>query len=361
MNLYDALKKFQNGEITGRQLSNCDESDVIKIERETTNKGKSLVSLKFSRYEYVDIFFNTNSKNSENSNSFAINQLFGSYGHLDYLFLDYHGMDDSEWDDGYIYGYFSDENKKLLKEIVKYINPVWVDKLEESSSKIDVFTNLHEMFERNISDIISSYTSYYDDSLQTGAKEYITSICCKKFETLGIYKKDCLTKYFTTINTILKIWDTYNIRKDCDSFIEFLKELTEIKNLSEEDNDLFEDYYSYFSYENFDDKSFNGDVERELNEILEKIEDDEDKEIFKKNIEIYNKLNKLNYKFGVWYSLPEQKNYGEETNQIFRLERVNQGKIEFLRKKRGNTFSSKQSVMSFEDFLNYLYHPELFN
>jgi len=53
MNLYDALKKFQNGEITGRQLSNCDESDVIKIERETTNKGKSLVSLKFSRYEYV--------------------------------------------------------------------------------------------------------------------------------------------------------------------------------------------------------------------------------------------------------------------------------------------------------------------
>ena len=98
-----------------------------------------------------------------------------------------------------------------------------------------------------------------------------------------------------------------------------------------------------------------------MDKIQEKVDEQNEEGDLVKNREIYEKISKLGYKFGVWYDLPTQKNYGEKTNQVFKLERVEKGKIELMRKDKGNYYNVKQSKMSFEDFLNYLYHPELFN
>jgi hypothetical protein len=181
-----------------------------------------------------------------------------------------------------------------------------------------------------------------------------------KFSLYGIYEKTCARQYYTTIDILLSMWKRTETPED-EGILKVLKNLANQSDLLI-DEDLYEDYYNYYDRKNFNQESFDRVVKSNLDKIEEKINEQSEEGDLVKNREIYEKISKLGYKFGVWYDLPTQKNYGEKTNQVFRLDRVEKGKIELIRKDRGISYgNAKQSKMSFEDFLNYLYHPELFN
>mgnify|MGYP003350725805 CR=1 FL=1 len=59
------------------------------------------------------------------------------------------------------------------------------------------------------------------------------------------------------------------------------------------DEDLYEDYYNYSQYSEFDEEGFNKDVSRILEKILDKLEDDVDEESFEENIKIIKSGNYL--------------------------------------------------------------------
>ena len=81
-----------------------------------------------------------------------------------------------------------------------------------------------------------------------------------------------------------------------------------------------------------------------------------------KNIELSELMSKLGYKFGAWYDFPKSKNFGEKYDYIFRIDVIDNGKIECVFKRRGDSYGSiERFKMTKEEFTNFLNHPELFS
>ena len=358
MTLYESLVKFKDG--------NADEWDVRRscghgvVQIQTINQknlGKSLVSLTFDRDEYVELF--TDTERDDSNNQYLVRVAFNPSYHSN-VFIDYSYFSDDEWNEGYIFDSFSEENKELFTSLVRQLNPSLLEKKNQHDRyDVVVFKFMLEMFDSQISNINGEYASLYDDCLVAGLKEYIMAKLCDKFQIYGIYEKQCTYKYFTTVNVLLSIWKRTESSED-DDIKQVLRNLVTSSNL-ELDEDLYEDYYAYYDHKNFDQESFDREVTRNLEKIQEKIEEEMEEGVLEKNKENFEKLSKLNYNLGVWYDLPTQKKYGKESDEIFRIDRVNFGKIEIFRKKKENSYNVAKSSMSYDDFLNYLYHPELFN
>jgi len=357
MSLYYKLIDFRDGKIDSTDLRRSDDSGVLRVGSVTNNRSRSLITLNFDNLDYFKIIF----PNDDNNNSYIINFLFSYYGGGGSLFLDDYYFNDEEWDEGYIYDYFSEENKKLFKDILLKISPKNAILLSDSENRREPFIFIKNNFERYVDDIVSEYAHYYDECLQEGAKKYILNKSCNVLTNFGIFTKSCASKYFTTVGNLIKLWDNSSVNKDIDSFIDFLGEFVEENNLHI-DEDLWEDYYSYYDSMNFDSEGFNSRVNRYLEQISDKVDEDLDSEVFQKNIELSELMSKLDYKFGAWYNFPKSKNFGEKYDYIFRIDVIDNGKIECVFKRRGDTYESiERFKMTKEEFTNFLNHPELFS
>ena len=358
MSLYYKLIDFVEGNIDAYDLRRSDYSNVLKVDSITKNRNRSLVSLHFYSSEFLNLIF---PEDRSNNNSYILNFLFGAYGGSGNLFTDDYYFNEDEWNNGYIYDYFSDENKKLLYDILLKIAPTIAFKINDDNNRNEVFDFLHSNFEGYIDDIQSEYGSYYDECLQEGIKKYVLYKSCDVLTSYGIFKQNCAKKYLTTIGNIIKLWDNSSISKDINSLLEFLEEFIKENDLYY-DEDLWEDYYSYFDYSLFDSEGFNSRVTRYLEQISDKVDEDLDSEVFQKNIELSELMSKLDYKFGAWYNFPKSKNFGEKYDYIFRIDVIDNGKIECVFKRRGDTYESiERFKMTKEEFTNFLNHPELFS
>lgn len=356
MSLYYKLIDFVEGDIDAYDLRRSDYSNVLSVDSITKNRNRSLVSLHFYSSEFLNLIF---PEDRSNNNSYILNFLFSTYGGSGNLFVDDYYFNEDEWNNGYIYDYFSDENKKLLYDILLKISPTIAFKINDDNNRNEVFDFLHSNFERYIDDIQSEYASYYDECLQAGAKKYVLYKSCDVLTSYGIFKQNCAKKYLTTIGNIIKLWDNSSISKDINSLLEFLEEFIKENDLYY-DEDLWEDYYSYFDYSLFDFEGFNSRVTRYLEQMSDKVDEDYELGYVKKNIELVDLINKLKYKFNVWYSFPKEKNYGDKYDYVFKIDGIDKGKIEVLVKKTGISNLDKLK-MNKEDFINFLSHPELFS
>lgn len=358
MSLLQSLKDFAEGKIDKRTLEFSDDDDLIRVNMVNQNNlGKSLVSLDFgNRDEYTKLFVVDND-NEYTSNKYYMDVALGSYYGYENVFIDAGYFADEEWNEGYIYRNFSEENQNKFKEILKRINPKMYQELVENEENPKIFKFMSETFDREISDISYEYASLYDSALITGLRQYVEQKVCKKLDDYGIYEKVCGLKYYTTVNTLIRFWKATNSNED-ESILEILKEFIKKYDLYI-DEDLGEDYYSYYSHENFDNEYFQREVDRELEKISDKIDEmEEDGELFK-NVEVYEKLQQLGYNFGEFYNLPKQKTYGEPPKTSFKVVDVVDGKLQVI-ERNNETYQSGKRVFSMEDFLNFLYHPTLF-
>jgi hypothetical protein len=358
MNLYDALIKYKEGNADEWDVRRACDDGVVQIQTlSKKNIGKSLVSLKFNRDEYIELFSDADKEDS--NNTYLMRVAIGG-GHYGDVFIDSGYFSDEEWNEGYIFQHFSKENEEQFLSLVRQINPSLLDSKDQwGRYEQELFSTMNEAYNNEISQISYEYAGLYDECLVEGLREYVQGKTCDKFSLYGIYEKTCAHQYYTTIDILLSMWKRTETPQD-EGILKVLKNLADQSNLLI-DEDLYEDYYNYYDSKNFDQESFDRVVKSNLDKIQEKVDEQNEEGDLVKNREIYEKISKLGYKFGVWYDLPTQKNYGEKTNQVFKLERVEKGKIELMRKDKGNYYNVKQSKMSFEDFLNYLYHPELFN
>ena len=119
MSLLQALKEFAEGKIDKRTLENSDDDGLIRVDRVNQNNlGKSLVSLYFgNRDEYTKLFVE---ENDDSNNEFYINVALGSYYGYDNVFIDAGYFADEEWNEGYIYRNFSEENKDKFRALFRW-------------------------------------------------------------------------------------------------------------------------------------------------------------------------------------------------------------------------------------------------
>ena len=181
-----------------------------------------------------------------------------------------------------------------------------------------------------------------------------------KYVCSGIIEKSCRELYVTTVDLLIGFWDQTNTPHDA-SILDMLKNFVERNNL-EFDEDLYEDYYTYFDYENWNGDAFNREVSRNLEKVYERLTEDMEPEELENLKKFYVMLDKLKIQIGNWSVFPKQKTFGKlDTNKIFQVVDFKDGKIKVLYKKdKSNFYGVEKMLIPIEDFTNFLYHPELF-
>ena len=356
--LYQALKDFTEGLATANFVRYEDDEGILRITRvNEKNLGKSLVYLTFDTDDYVDLF----ARNSdETNNGYLIRVAFqgGYYGGN--VFVDDYSMD-YDWDEGYLLHYFNNENLDRVKQIVKILRPsLSVENLtEHNDNVIEICKWLKNEFSNEIDSIIYDYSSEYDEALVKGLRQYVTNKLCNALLPLNIFEKKCTNLYMTTVAILLNTWDKSGEDKDA-KLSDMLK--TSIDQLGIQfDEDLYEDYYAYFDNQNYDDEGFNRSVTWNLDKIMEKIEDSDNFDSYRKNSDLREKLSKLKYgDEGKWYEFPPQKTFGEKTPNKFIIQDVDDGKILITYTDYEKNQFNQTIKIDYETFLNFLYHPELF-
>jgi len=279
--LYQALKDFTEDLVTANFVRYEDDEDILRITRvNEKNLGKSLIYLTFDTEDYVDLFTRNN---DETNNGYLIRVAFqgGYYGGN--VFVDDYSMD-YDWDEGYLLHYFNNENLDRVKQIVKILRPsLSVENLTEHNDKIiEICKWLKNDFSNEIDSIIYDYSSEYDEALVKGLRQYVTSKLCNALLPLNIFEKKCTNLYMTTVSILLNTWDKSGEDKDA-KLSDMLK--TSIDQLGIQfDEDLYEDYYAYFDSQNYDDESFNRSVTWNLDKIMEKIEDSDNIDSYRKTL-----------------------------------------------------------------------------
>jgi hypothetical protein len=353
MGLLNALIDIKEGKLSPDMLSKFDSDDILSIKKVNKNLGNCVVRLKFDEEQYFSIFYDT--ENDHTNNGFYLRAAFGGnyYRTQDYIFVDGYYMGREDWREGYVLSYFNDENIQKFKEILKYVSPELSDfnTLTDDDKKIKACRLIDELFPNEINDIGTEYATLYDNALLEGMKYYVRDQLCDKFSFINIFEQSCISIYFTTVNYLIKLWERTSSSDD-DGILEVLRKLIDNNNLGLED--LSDDYLSYFDYSNFDSDGFNQEVERQLEEIFEKVS--EDKESYTQNLKIMNILSKYGIKFDTFNQFPSQKFYGEQDyGYIFSPMKISDGVLTVVVQKNKKSHTIKVSHDKLNDFL---LHPE---
>lgn len=336
--IYDTLVSISNGEeYTLSELGSVD--DLINgFKFNSKYPANSMIKLYFENYEDYWKLFDL----SDNDIWFA-NAVYSHYDNFEFESSDWA---DDDWKQGYIIRGFGPENLAKVSDILKLIAPIY-SKLEDDEYFEQASNLLETMFERQVDEIKWEYTSERNNCKNRGAVEMIVSETCEAFQPYGIFRKTCFISYFTTISTLLRLYKMVN-----DTSLTIYEVLEKIgKDISIGGN-----WYEYM-YEvdciDFDQESFDRNVDYQLEKIMDKLTDDEDFVDMKKFIDEVSPI-LAKYKVGTWYKTPKNPDL---TFNIYNVDVKKQLLMVATQKPYSNQDRRSYSP---EDFNVFLYQPELF-
>lgn len=339
--IFDLLSKFLSGAENKNLILGSD--IIVDIIVDEKNRGESIIKIGFE-----DLSDFKKVLDLSDDDKWFLDHLFSTYS--DYNFFD---TDiDYEWSEGYILGYFNDENTQLLKKILKYISPELADfKIDNDKYKEEISKMLEDMYSDNITSIKWEYQSEMNNAAKEGAEKEVTDDLCDYFSHYGIVKdvdSECFTKYQTTVSNLLKLYDEYKPKKNT------IRSL--LRTISEDGNNpggWMYDIYEMIDYDAFDDESFNRTVNWELERIFDDISENEN---IDKYLEIFNKITKK-YSIGVWYPLPRHK--GAEF-KVVNID-IDDLTITVLINKGDGNGSKKYNLDDLSEFYSLLLNYKLFD
>jgi hypothetical protein len=275
-----------------------------------------------------------------------LNAMSSYYSNYD--FMDSYQVE-SDFKDGYsVYPEFDKENNEKLKQIASIIIPDKEYNIEDEDYRIELSKKLLDLFEKQMDYILGEYHSEKENEMMTTAKESISKEMGDYFESIGFSVKRPYDELNTTAANLLMWAARLNIQKiDVISLFNRIVEFNGTGRLG----GWHENTYEFQDDKNFDSISFNRNAGRELDNIIEKLESDnniQDFLDFRKRIE-------SKYKINTWYTLPKDK---EIKFKVFGFDRENM-KVDV--QITANFKGSKSFSLSEEGFKNLLYQPELFD
>ena len=357
MSLYKALIDFRDNNNDAMWIRQADDEDMLSVL--TTNKrdrGKSWLQIRF--YDMEDYINLLTDDNGYDNNSTLISIALGRGYYSDYVFIDGYFESESCWNEGgYILSYFNDENLEIIRNILKIVAPQYYNFVVGGRDSEVVGRFFHENFEDEASEIGYEYAREYDATLIVGLREHVEKSFCDAFSDFKIIKKVCGREYLTTVSNLIKMWDESDASED-SKLTQMLKEFAEKKQLTIQE-DLHEDYYNYFDDKNFDSDSFNRYANHVLDKLYDRLLEDNSTEEIKENKRITDKIFSLKYEFGQWEQYPGQKTFGEKNPREFKFLKVEKGQV--LIELYNPSGKNPQSWMDYDELMNFLYHPELFD
>ena len=332
------LKAFMSGKENSNQIIGSD--DITRFIKNEKDRGESVIKFDFNGLENYKKLFDLS-----DGDDYLLSIIDSRY----YNDYDFYPMDiDSEWNEGYIVDRFNDENIKLLKEILKFILPQYVNAdFSDDEVRTIVSKTLADMFDRWVSNITDEYQTEMNRAAEEGAKQTIEEELCNYFEKYGIEKsgESCYYMYETTVNNLIKLFDEYQPKKNTINSL--LKTITEDDNIG----GWMDNSYEMIDWGAFDEERF----QREVNWNLEKIKDEiEENENFNEYIEIFNEINK-NYQFERWYELPRNKKFN------FRVNGIDKDDLTISVTLQSNIGLRNYILKNIDDFYSLLYNYKLFD
>jgi len=265
--VYQSLLDIKNGKITEfsryYDFSDIDEDNIIsKIKITERNPGKSLITFTFSdEEEYLKMF-----DDISDDDIWFIKAVYSYYD--GYEFMDSYRADE-DWREGYLMRYFNTENIDKIREILKYINPNLVnfDASDDDGSQ-EVSRLLESLYPNEIGYICGDYASNLNSAANDEAKNEITNDFCNILLPYYIIKIDCMSKYVTSVNLLLKLYD--DASSTDLTLMELFKE--SFYNITTPGG-YYEHSYEY-GYNGFNQTEFDNDVKYQLDKILTQVTED---------------------------------------------------------------------------------------
>ena len=331
------LRDFSRGKASIKELEDSDSSIIEVIPADPRGQSKII-------FDFGDDDNFLKMLNLHDDDIWFFNVINSYYS--DYEFMDSYTVEE-DWKEGYIvYGDMNDENTEKLKQISEVILPSKKFNLNSEEYRQELSSVLLDLFERETDNILSDYFVEKNREMTITARESINKELEKVVEDIGFYFKRKYDEVYTTPANIVMLAAKLGINKiDAMSMI---KQLIEI--YAGNIGNWAEDQYEYQDYDNFDKDSFNNEVERQLDSIIEKLEDDVNVTEF---LEFRKKI-LSKYDIDKVYKLPKDESIK------FRIKNFDKDNIQVV-VELGGTLGVITRKFNEEQFNNLLYQPELFD
>jgi hypothetical protein len=255
---------------------------------------------------------------------------------------------DYDWDEGNILGYFNDGSKELLDKIVSYIKPEFFNWRDDYNIKGELCELLYKQFDDEIRRILDDYSNHFDKAGYDALRKELYSDFCSPFEDYKIFvvkeneTQICFYEYRTWVSQLKDLL----IKTNTSTIEELITKLSEFVG-----SGLRTEIYEYPYRGEFDTESFNREVEYELENIIDKIEENPEK--YSKNLSENLKLIQIIKK----YQLNTPVKIDDERGS-FIITGIKDGKLLVTHiKKNGVT---KYKSFNLEEFNNFMSMGELF-
>ena len=333
------LRDFVRGKVSSRDLEDSD--DAILDVKDGNPLGQSIITIDFGSDEKV-----YNAMDLSEDDIWFLNAMNSYYS--DYNFMDSYQIE-SDFKDGYtVYQDLDEENREKIKQIASIIIPNKGYDIESEDYRIELSKTLLDLFEKQMDYILGEYHSEKENEMQTTAKEGISKEMENFFESIGFSVKRQYDELNTTVANLLMWAARLNIQKiDAISLFNRIVEFNGTGGLG----GWYENTYEFQDDKNFDNISFNRRASNELDNIIEKLESDnnvQDFLDFRKRIE-------SKYKINTWHTLPKDK----EIN--FKIINFDRDDMKIVIELNTRFKGIKRVKVSEEGFQNLLYQPELFD
>jgi hypothetical protein len=339
-----ALRNFSRGKIDYRELEDSDDA-ILKV-KPSDPLGQSTIVIDFDTdekfFKALDI--------SEDDRWFlgVINSSYSSYEFMDSYQVE------QDFKEGYVvYGDLNKENKEKLKEIAELILPEEEFDLDNDEYRVRLSETLINLFDDEMDWILGDYASEKNSEMLTTAKTSIEKEINGFLESIGFVFVRDYDQIATTAANLL-MWSA-RLQLPKIDIISLFNQIIEYSGTGRIGG-WYENSYEYQDYENFDLNAFNNTVEKQFDNILEKLDEDENAggEKIKEFLGFRNRIVK---KFGInkRNKLPIDKNVS------FKVEGFDRENMKVIIRIEKQYVGMRELKLSEENFNNLLYQPKLFD
>jgi len=342
-NLLLALRNFVRGKITYNDLFDMDES--IEDIRVRTPRGQSLITIKLGdEDDFLEAI------NLSRDDMWFRDMVMSPY--QTYEFNDAYTIEE-DFKEGYIFEYLlNDENRDTLKVIASSVLPNKKINFESEEYNKELHKILLDAFPSQIDNILSDYQTEKNYEMNAVAKDAIKTEFDDKLEEIGVELAD------NNNEVTMSIADLFSEALQLNLFNESASKMAiEIisNKLGSKIGGWIDDSYEYQDSSKFDKESFNREVARQFEKIIEILEEKSDTEYTIKDYLDFRNRVESKFKIRTWYETPKDKDI------IFSINGFEPSSMTvMLTVKDRGTQLFKEIKMDEEQFTQFLYQPSLF-
>lgn len=267
--------------------------------------------------------------------------------HMYRSYNDFYETTTEDMKEGYIYRWFNDENRETMITIGKLFLPdLEINNFGDIEEKSDIiYSRMIDFFMEEIDDIIDEYFTQLNRAVSDATDDEIDTEFNNYLSDFGLVEYSKFSRYGITIDKLLSLFKEHPSNVKISTLFDDLSNKPDVYTLSYDVN-----YDKYF-----DEIDFNRSVTRNLESILEKINNHIENND-KNYLDMIDFLSRNNFENGILYELPKDntksfyiKGYDFDKNKIH----VN------IRDIKTNS-TIRDGYYDLENFKLLLYHPELF-